>query len=85
MSYSTILIPSDSIGGVSDHRPKVAATVVVALPTTTPDLAIESDPEVEPSEAPPSPDYVHVGYAHVIWIFIRLGIRGPTGATHVYT
>ncbi|GKE72616.1 hypothetical protein Tco_1534657 [Tanacetum coccineum] len=26
-----------------------------------------------------------MGYAHVIWIFIRLGIRRPTGVTHVYT
>ncbi|GJS16224.1 hypothetical protein Tco_0410696 [Tanacetum coccineum] len=23
-----------------------------------------------------------LGYAHVIWIFIRLGIRGPTRVTH---
>ncbi|GJT58601.1 hypothetical protein Tco_1002134 [Tanacetum coccineum] len=42
--------------------PEVAAVVIVSLLTATPDLAIESDPEVEPSKAPPSeippsPDY----------------------------
>ncbi|GJS45525.1 ribonuclease H-like domain-containing protein [Tanacetum coccineum] len=37
---------------------EAATTVVVASPTATPGLAIETDPEVEPSEAPLSPDYV---------------------------
>ncbi|GKE33191.1 hypothetical protein Tco_1452513, partial [Tanacetum coccineum] len=43
--------------------PEEAPTSIVAPPTATLDLAIESDPEVEPSKAlpyeePPSPDYV---------------------------
>nr|GEW54591.1 hypothetical protein [Tanacetum cinerariifolium] len=40
--------------------PEIAleAAAVVALPTTVLDLAIESDLEAEPSEEPPSPDYV---------------------------
>nr|GEW88621.1 zinc finger, CCHC-type [Tanacetum cinerariifolium] len=37
---------------------EAAKAAVVSLPTATPDLAIESDPKVEPSEALPSPDYV---------------------------
>ncbi|GKD44318.1 hypothetical protein Tco_1268963, partial [Tanacetum coccineum] len=34
-----------------------ASAAVVTSPIATLDLAIESDPEAEPSEAPPSPDY----------------------------
>nr|GEU59576.1 hypothetical protein [Tanacetum cinerariifolium] len=46
-----------------------AAAAVVAPPTATPDLGIESDLEVEhseasPSEAPPSPDYVPSSLIH---------------------
>ncbi|GKD17681.1 hypothetical protein Tco_1206839 [Tanacetum coccineum] len=39
--------------------PKIAleAAAIVAPPTVTLDLVIESDPEIEPSESPPSPDY----------------------------
>ncbi|GKE57068.1 hypothetical protein Tco_1496253 [Tanacetum coccineum] len=43
--------------------PAATSTTIVAPPTTTLDLVIESNPEVEPSKAPPSeeppsPDYV---------------------------
>nr|GFA31503.1 hypothetical protein [Tanacetum cinerariifolium] len=61
---------SPSLGIISDTEaeiiaipavlPKIApkAAAAVGPPTTALDLVIESDPKVEPSEAPPSPYYV---------------------------
>ncbi|GKA14309.1 hypothetical protein Tco_0693955 [Tanacetum coccineum] len=45
---------------IPDVLPEIAleATAVVAPPNAVLDLAIESDLEVEPSKASPSPDYV---------------------------
>ncbi|GJW10818.1 hypothetical protein Tco_1576645 [Tanacetum coccineum] len=58
MSYSTILISSDSARESVGSSPSLAASAaVVTSPIATLDLAIESDLEAEPSEAPPSPDY----------------------------
>nr|GEY32138.1 hypothetical protein [Tanacetum cinerariifolium] len=37
---------------------EAATTAIVASPTVVLDLAIESDPKVEPSQAPPSLDYI---------------------------
>ncbi|GJU37657.1 hypothetical protein Tco_1186011 [Tanacetum coccineum] len=45
---------------------EAVTTVIVAPPTATLDLAIESDPEVEPSEALPSLDYVSSSPIHAL-------------------
>nr|GEW86210.1 hypothetical protein [Tanacetum cinerariifolium] len=44
----------------------VAEAIVVTSPTAILDPVIESDPEVEPSEALPSPDYALVSHVHVL-------------------
>ncbi|GJZ36823.1 hypothetical protein Tco_0583014 [Tanacetum coccineum] len=43
-----------------------AEAAIVASPTPVLDLAIESDLEVEPSKAPPSPDYISVSHIHAL-------------------
>ncbi|GJT11789.1 hypothetical protein Tco_0858831 [Tanacetum coccineum] len=43
-----------------------AEAAIVASPTPVLDLAIESDLEVEPSKAPPSPDYILVSPIHAL-------------------
>ncbi|GJY69609.1 reverse transcriptase domain-containing protein [Tanacetum coccineum] len=43
-----------------------AEAAIVASPTPVLDLAIESDLEVEPSKAPPSPDYISVSPIHAL-------------------
>nr|GEX36598.1 hypothetical protein [Tanacetum cinerariifolium] len=58
MFNSNILIPSNSTGKSVGSSPSLAEAAVVSSPTAILDLAIKSDLEVEPSEAPPSPNYV---------------------------
>ncbi|GKB04897.1 hypothetical protein Tco_0833092 [Tanacetum coccineum] len=64
LSPSMVILQDTKVGVMAIPKIALEAATRVASPTITLDHAIDSDLEVEPSEAPPSLDYVPFSLIH---------------------